>query len=129
MGDGQREWVVYLIGEKRLPAELQRGSSSHEQACLLSHQEATIRGAKLGQLPFVHMYEKKMNKTRSSDRTRARRVSGITHEEPSTPSLFSLPGKTAQRNLSFCRDTSHSTEPSSRLEHKKRVLITMQRGF
>lgn len=49
---GQREWVVHLIGEKRLPAELQRGGSSHEQARLLSHQEATIRRAKMGQLPF-----------------------------------------------------------------------------
>lgn len=63
MGDGQGEWVVYLIGEKRLPAELQRGSSSHEQARLLSHQEATIRRAKLGQLPFEHMYDKELIKT------------------------------------------------------------------
>lgn len=60
MGDGQWEWVVYLIGEKRLPAELQRGSGGHEQACLLSHQEATVRRAKLGQLPFVHMYDKEL---------------------------------------------------------------------
>lgn len=49
---GQREWVVHLIREKRLPAELQRGGSSHEQARLLSHQEATIRRTKMGQLPF-----------------------------------------------------------------------------
>lgn len=55
---GQSEWVVYLIGQRRLPAELQRGGSSHEQACLLSHQEATIRRAKLGQLAMVHMYDK-----------------------------------------------------------------------
>lgn len=55
VGGGQREWVVYLIGERRLPAELQRGGSSHEQAGLLSRQEAAIRRAKLGQLPFVHM--------------------------------------------------------------------------
>lgn len=49
---GQREWVVHLIREKRLPAELQRGGSSHEQARLLSQQEATIRRTKMGQLPF-----------------------------------------------------------------------------
>lgn len=49
---GQREWVVHLISEKRLPAELQRGGSSHEQARLLSHQEATVRRTKMGQLPF-----------------------------------------------------------------------------
>lgn len=117
MGAGQREWVVYLIGEKRLPAELQRGGSSHEQACLLAHQEATIRRAQLGQLPFVHICDKEGIKTDPVTEPYhiVSQTQGTIH-----PSLSPrLPGKTAQRNLSFCRDPSHSTEPGSRLEHKK----------
>lgn len=57
--------MVYLIGEERPPAELQRGGGSHEQACLLSHQDGLIRGAKLRQLPFEHMYDKEGTKTDS----------------------------------------------------------------
>lgn len=50
VGHGPREWVAHLIRERRLPAELQRGSSSHEQARLLSHQEGAIGRTLLRQL-------------------------------------------------------------------------------
>lgn len=69
MGAGRREWVVYLIGERRLPAELQGGGSSHEQACLLSHQEATIRRTELGQLSFVHTYDRERIKIETESPT------------------------------------------------------------
>lgn len=61
VGDVQREWVAHLVSEKRLPAELQRGSGSHEQTRLLAHEQCAIRRAQLGELQVhadVHMYDK-----------------------------------------------------------------------
>lgn len=85
MGDGQREWVEYLIREERLPAELQGGGGSHEQARLLSHQEAAIRGTELGQLPFVHTYDTELIK---ADPVTETPTSYPRREEPGTPASF-----------------------------------------
>lgn len=108
---GPREWVAHLIREKRLPAELQRGGSSHEQARLLSQQEATIRRTKMGQLPFD---DKEPIKTPPVTESPTSQPAGGT-QHPN----FHSPGKKAERNPSFCRDGSHNTELSSRLEHIK----------
>lgn len=102
-----REWAAYLIAERRLPAQLQGGGGGHEQARLLSHQEATIRRAKLGQLPLVHVCDRELTELDPAT------------EADHTRSWFHLPGMTAQRNPSSCRDASRSTEPSSRLGHRK----------
>lgn len=63
VGDEQREWVAHLIREMRLPAELQRGSSGHEQTRLLPHQESAIGRTQLGQLrvhTHLNMRDKKL---------------------------------------------------------------------
>lgn len=109
---GQREWVAHLIREKRLPAELQRGGSSHEQARLLSQQEATIGRTKMGQLPFD---DKEPIENTSGDRI----AHVASHGRNRAPELPYSPGKKAGRSPSSCQDGSRSTELSSRLEHKE----------
>lgn len=109
MGDeGQREWVAYLIAQRRLPAELQRGGGGHEQACLLSHQEATIRRAKLGQLPLVHVCDREL--TELDPATAADRVvpQASTHQQlvslawyDSTKKSLILSGRLSQHRAEF----------------------------
>lgn len=130
MGGGQREWVVYLIGEKRLPAELQRGGGGHEQACLLSHQEATIRREKLGQLPCVHMYDKEL--TELDPLTEPDHVVFFGHPSRwnQAPELVSLAwyDSTKKSLILSGHRSQHRAEFQAGTHTKKRVLITMQLG-